>query len=321
MGEFGFVERVRRWMPPGPAHVPIGDDAAVLPVGVGCSLVATTDALVDGTHFRLDWSTPADAGFKAAVANISDLAAMGAEPRWLLVALLAPGTATEELLDGLYAGLREACELHDAVVVGGDTVRGGTLALAVTALGEVRGEPLRRTGARPGDVLAVTGPLGLAQAGVHVLLAQSPPDVPAEDVRACLSAHRRPRARVPEGRRLREWGAHAALDLSDGLYSDALRLAEASGVGVEIDADAAPIAPAVRRVEEAMDGDPLETALGGGEDYELLVALPADRLEGSGVELHPVGRVVEEGMWLVRAGERRPLPGGGWDHFHRSEAE
>ena len=315
LGEFGFLDEVRRWLPPGRAGVGIGDDAAVVRLSDGASLVATTDALVEGVHFRWDWSTPADVGHKAVAVNVSDVAAMGAEPRWLLVSLCAPPETSTDLLRELYEGFAQACAAVGAELVGGDTVGADQIVLAVTALGEVAGDPLLRSGAEVGDVLAVTGPLGRAAAGVNLLLSQDPKNVSPEDGLACMDAHRRPVPRVKEGPLLRAAGVHAAIDVSDGLASDARRLAESSGVGVELDADRLPVAPEARRIADARGWDAERMVLGGGEDLELLVAVAPGDLGDLPVELIEVGRVVDEGVWLVRGSDRSPLDTEGWDHF------
>jgi thiamine-monophosphate kinase len=315
LGEFGFLERVRQWVPEGSALVGIGDDAAVARMSDGAALVATVDTLVEGVHFRWDWSAPADVGHKSVAVNASDLAAMGATPRWILLSLCAPSSTSEDLLHELIDGLAEACAEYGAELIGGDTVAGDQLVISVTALGEVDSDPLRRSGAKPGDVLAVTGPLGRAAVGVNLLLSQNPRKVSPEDALACIDAHRRPVARVDDGRRLRRGGAHAAIDLSDGLASDVRRLTEASGVGAEIDIERVPVAPEARRVAEARGWDVEQIVLGGGEDYELLVALPSDQAGSVGVGLVEIGRVVDEGLWLMRQGRREPLVFEGWDHF------
>ncbi len=315
LGEFGFLERVRRWLPEGAVPVGIGDDAAVARVRDGSSLVATTDALVEGTHFRWDWSSPADVGYKSVSVNVSDLAAMGAEPRWLLLALCAPPSTPDERLEGLYEGISQACGTYGAELIGGDTVSADKVVLAVTALGEIQGDPLRRSGAKAGDVLAVTGPLGRAATGVNLLLSQDSKRVSPEDALACMDAHRRPAARVAEGLALRRAGVHAAIDISDGLASDIRRLAEASSVGIELDAARLPVAAEARRIAEARGWDQERMVLGGGEDLELLVALPPGQTSAVGVDLIEIGCVVEDGLWLTRDGERLPLPDAGWDHF------
>jgi thiamine-monophosphate kinase len=267
--------------------------------------------LVEGVHFRWTWSSPADVGYKSVAVNVSDLAAMGAEPRWLLLSLVAPVATREEILRGIFEGVGDACREYGTELVGGDTVRGDQLVLAVTALGELEGDPLRRTGAKIGDVLAVTGPLGRSAAGMNLLLSQDPSKAPPDDALACIDAHRRPRARVAEGIALRRSGAHGAIDLSDGLASDVRRLAEASAVGVEI--DTVPVAAEARRVADAHGWDAERMALAGGEDFELLVAVP-DGLETE-LDLVRIGRVVPGGVWLTAGGGRTELPTSGWDHF------
>ena len=314
LGEFGFIDRMRSWLPPGSAVVGIGDDAAVADIE-GSRIVATADALVEGVHFRLDWSTASDVGFKSVSVNVSDLAAMGAVPRWLLLVLCAPPSAGADVLESLYGGVIEACALYGTEVIGGDTVRSSELMLAVTALGEIEGDPLLRSGAKSGDVLAVTAPLGKAAAGVRLLASSDLNGVIPEDGVACIDAHRRPVARVQEGSKLKAAGAHATIDISDGLASDARRIAEASGVGVEIDAERVPVAPEARGVAEDRGWDALELAIVGGEDLELLVAIPPGGPTASELGLIEVGRVVEDGVWLVRDGARIELGTTGWDHF------
>ena len=310
-GEFGFIERMRSWLPDGGAAVGTGDDAAV--VDASGRIVASTDALVEGVHFRSDWSSPSDIGFKAVSVNVSDIAAMGACPKWVLLALCAPPETNEEVLRGLYEGIEEACAAYETELVGGDTVRARQMTLAVTAIGEIEGEPVRRSGAEVGDVLAVTGPLGRAAVGVNLLLSQDAKDASPEDAIACMAAHRRPHARVDAGAQLQQVAAHAAIDLSDGLGSDARRLAEASRVGIEIDLGRVPVAPEAGRIAASRGWDIERLVLGGGEDFELLVALPRSQLEGT--DWIEIGRVVDEGMWLVRDGQSVPLPDEGYDHF------
>jgi thiamine-monophosphate kinase len=307
LGEFGFLDRVRDWIGPSTAPVGFGDDAAVVDVGDGRHVVAAADAFVEGNHFRWEWSSPADVGWKSIVANISDVAAMGAVPRWALVSLGLPAATKENRLRGLYEGMAEACLTYGCELIGGDTVRADQTFVAVTILGEIDGKPMVRSQARVGDALAVTGPLGRAAAGLNLLFAADPGNGP--DVPACITAQLRPSARVEDGVRLRAAGVRAALDVSDGLASDALRMAEASGVGVEI--TELPIAPEAARIAGARGWDAQAMTLYGGEDYELLAAVP----DGVDCDLIRVGRVVEEGMWLVHDGRRESLPEAGHDHF------
>lgn len=309
LGEFGFLERVRQWIGATSAPVGIGDDAAVVGVAAAARVVAAADAMVEGVHFRWQWSEPADVGWKAVTVNVSDIAAMGAEPRWVLVTLGVPPDTSEERLRGLYDGMQGACRAYGCELVGGDTVRAPATFVSVTVLGEIDGDAMVRSAARVGDVLAVTGPLGKAAAGLNLLIAADPGDGP--DVPACIAAQLRPKALVEAGRKLRDSGVRTAIDVSDGLASDVRRLAEASRVGVEL--HDVPVAPEARRVADARGWDAQAMTLHGGEDYELLVAAPAELATG----LTTVGRVVEDGVWIVRDGERVPLSETGYDHFSR----
>jgi thiamine-monophosphate kinase len=319
LGEFGLIDLLHARLVDVASSegivVGIGDDAAVTRTRSGATIVSTTDALVEGVHFRLDWSSAADVGFKSASVNVSDLAAMGAEPRWLLVALCAPPALSTDVVEGIYDGLTEAGALYGTDVIGGDVVRSEELVIAVTAIGELDGEPMRRSSAAPGDVVAVTGPLGRAAAGLNLLLSQDPKKVIPEHAIACIDAQRRPVARVREGRRLAAAGVRCAMDVSDGLASDARRLAEASGVGIEIDAEKVPVATEAQSVATDRGWDVDRMVLGGGEDLELLVTASGPLIDELG--LIPIGHVAAgEGVWLVGTdGTRRELDAQGWDHF------
>jgi thiamine-monophosphate kinase len=265
LGELGLLaELERRGLACG-----IENDAAELDGGV----VVTQDALVEGVHFRLDWLSWRDLGFRAAAVNLSDLAASGAEPRGLLVALGLPADTDLDAVLELYAGLNEP----GVPVVGGDTTRSDSVILSVTALGYSERVP-GRGGARPGDALVVTGPLGAAGAAFR------------------LGGYVRPPLRLEEGRSLARH-AHALLDVSDGLAADAAHIASRSGCRVVIDLDRVPLA-AGAAVED----------LGFGEDFELLAAVE----DTAGFPV--IGRCEDgDGVVLLHAGEQVEL--GGWDHF------
>ena len=294
-------------------EVGVGDDAAVLRPTPGHLLVVTTDVLVEGRHFGGALSEPEDWGWKAVAVNLSDLAAMGATARWLLLALTVPDQAPVALLERLYAGIGEACEAFAVALVGGDTAGGPVLSLAVTALGEAE-RTVTRAGAAPGDRLVVSGPLGAAAAGLALLQRDDPP---ARDLLArfpgLAAAHRRPRPELAMGRRLAQAGATAMIDLSDGLAGDALHLAEASGVGIELHDAAVPLAPGVAEAGGLLGRDPAELALGGGEDYLLAAALPATAEAGGVIDC---GRFTagDRRVRLTPAGPR-PLAGLAFDHF------
>jgi thiamine-monophosphate kinase len=295
-------------------EVGVGDDAAVLVPAPGRRLVVTTDVLVDGVHFRDDLSEPEDWGWKAVAANVSDVAAMGGEPRWLVVALTVPAGTAVERLERVYAGLAEACRAFVVALVGGDTSAGPALSLAVTALGEA-GQVVTRSGARPGDRLAVSGPLGAAAAGLALL---ERGDAGARELLgrfpSLAAAHRRPRPDLAAGPRLARAGATAMVDVSDGLAGDALHLAEASGTGLEVVDAAVPLAAGVAEAAALLGRDPVELALGGGEDFVLAAALPRAADVGGVVDC---GRFVADPARRVRQTQAgpRPLAGLAYDHF------
>ena len=268
-------------------------------------VVASTDLLVEGVHFRRDWSTANDVGHKAAARSLADIAAMGATPTALLVGLSTPGSLDVEWVDGLQAGLREECGEVGAAIVGGDVVAGEQVTLAVTALGDLAGRaPVTLDGAKPGDVVAVCGRLGWSAAGYAVLSRgfRSPVQV--------VSAHRRPEPPYAEGPAAAELGATSMTDVSDGLIGDLGHIAEASGVRIDLSAARIDIPAKIREVGAALNVDPLVWVLTGGEDYSLVATFPANtRLPDTWTV---IGQVAEgEG---VRVDGRRWAQGG-HEHF------
>jgi thiamine-monophosphate kinase len=302
VGEFGLIARITAALPAGGAGVPLGpgDDAAVVAAPDG-RVVATTDLLVEGRHFRLDWSSPYDVGRKAAAQNLADVAAMGARPTALLVGLAAPASFAVADAEALAAGLAFEAGSCGAAVVGGDVVAAPSLMLAVTALGDLEGRaPVTRAGARPGDVLVVAGTLGAAAAGLAALRA-------GRIDLAAVVAHRVPVPPYGAGPALAAAGATAMIDVSDGLSGDLGHVARASGVRLVVDVAALPVDPMVAEAAAALGVDPLEWVLGGGEDHALVAALPA---APPGYPV--VGRVVEgSGVEWVGA-DRAPAS---YDHF------
>jgi thiamine-monophosphate kinase len=241
---------------------------------------------------------------------------MGAQARWLVVALTVPEQARVEELERVYAGIGQACRAFGVSLVGGDTSAGPALSLTVTALGEAD-LVVRRSGARPGDRLAVTGPLGAAAAGLALLQRDDGPARALLDrFPGLAAAHRRPLPDLGMGPRLAAAGATAMLDVSDGLAGDALHLAEASGVGVEIRDATVPLAPGVAEAAELLGRDPLELALGGGEDFVLAAALPRTADLGGVLDC---GRFTPDPTQRVRLTRNGPLPLAGlaYDHFRR----
>ena len=299
-------------------RVGIGDDAAVLEMigaaGTGL-LVWTVDAQVEGTHFRTDWVSWEDVGWRSFMAAASDLAAMGAEPVAALSALALAPSVDDEALDALTRGQAAAAAEVGAPVVGGNLARGTETSVTTTLLGRAVA-PVLRTGALPGDGLWLAGPVGLAGVGLALLGANvQSARMQSAGVSACLQAWRRPVARIAEGRSL-AGVAHAAIDLSDGLAHDAWQLAEASGVRLVLDLASVLAAggEALASGAAALGSDPAEHALYGGEDYALLAASPRELpgfVQIGTVEAHDTGaRVLMKTPQGTVAVEPR-----GFDHF------
>ena len=326
MGEFDLLARVReRLPPPGPrVRLGSGDDAAV--TVPGGATATSVDALVDGVHFRRGQASLAQIGAKGLAAALSDLAAMGAEPGEAYVVLGVPTDLDEdgcmELLDGLTSVAVET----GTTLAGGDVTRAPALSLAITVVGHAPdpGLLVTRSGGRPGDVLAVTGELGGAAAGLLLLERPGSGDLPTEEEAALTARQLEPRPRLGAGRALAGAGATAMIDLSDGLAGDVGQLASASGVGARIDAGALPVAGGVAEVAAATGRDALELAASGGEDYELLAALPPDGVEaaiatvatGAGAsKLTPIGELVAGAGVEIRRPDGSPVQSSGFDQL------
>ena len=325
IGEFGLIDRLRRLVPTGGPGVVlgVGDDAAVL--RFTGPVVATCDAQIEGVHFTWDLCGPDDVGWRAIAVNLSDIAAVGGTPRFVLVSLVLPPDTEIATVEGIYTGIAAASSAHAVVVAGGNVSRTpGPLAIDVTALGDA-GRVVARTGARPGDGVWITGTVGKSTAGRY--LAQHPDvRVPGRD--ALLAAFRRPTPRVRAGRLFGETPAVSAMiDTGDGTASDLVHLVTASGVGVRVDEERLPIPDGLAEAARAARADPVGWMLGGGEDYELLFTATgefdpeAPGLAGTlGVPLTRIGEILpaSDGRWIEgRGGHRRPLAAPGWDHFRR----
>lgn len=307
VGEFGLIDRVTagRRQPPSTVLGP-GDDAAVVTVPDG-RVVATTDVLVEAVHFRLDWSTPEQVGRRAAAASLADVAAMGAVPTSLLVALACPADTPVDVLTGLADGLWAEASSVGAGLVGGDVASSATLTVAVTALGTLEGrQPVTRAGARPGEVLALAGRVGWAAAGLAVLQRgfRSPG--------ALVAAHRVPEPPYAAGPEAARAGATAMIDVSDGLLADLGHVARASGVVLNVRSRMLDMPLRMAEVGSALGVDPMSWLLTGGDDHALAATFPPD------TPLPPAWVAIGE----ARAGEPavtvdgKPYEGSaGWDHF------
>lgn len=331
LGEFRLIERLARLIEreghplplPAPLESPllvgIGDDAAAWKAG-SVVQVFTTDTLVDGVHFRFSRASPWQVGWKGMAVNLSDVAAMGAIPQFALVTLGLPLEVPVAWVDDLYRGMLAATARYGAQIVGGDIVRSPVLFITVAMTGITDLPLLMRSAARPGDAIAVTGPLGGSAGGLR--LQEHPCSLPPDVGEVLREAHLLPRPRVAEGRLLVREGIRCAMDISDGLLDDLGKLCTASQVAAQITLSNVPIHPALR---QAFPQDAETLALSGGEDYELLFTGPPHVVERLVSLLPPgaavIGKVVEgppgRVQVLDKAGEEVTLAVGGWDHLRR----
>jgi thiamine-monophosphate kinase len=333
------VRRIRARLPEGPGIVVgPGDDAAA--VETGPLTLLTTDSLVEGTHFKLEWSPPRLVGRKALTVSLSDVVAMAGMPRFAMVSLVLPPDVKLEFVDGLYDGLLERAAEAGVGLVGGNVCASSTdIVIDVVLVGQ--GDALlKRSGAQPGDLVVVTGTLGAAAAGV-ALLAQGArlhddaflastglwTESSAEAVVHCLRAALDPAPPLALGRALSEHDiAHAGIDLSDGLSGDLLHVCEESGVAARIDAASVPVDPHAAKLARAQGSAGLQLALHGGEDYQLLLAVPPERVDALRdlavvweLPLTVVGEFLEgaPGLTLRKESGEEPLEPGSFEHFLR----
>ena len=319
LGEFGLIAAIQELLPADEfLAVPAGDDAAVLRVSGG-RVVATTDLLVEGRHFRRDWSGPGDVGVKAAAQNLADVAAMGAVPRTLLLGLACPPDLAVDWVLDMVRGILAECGRAGASVAGGDVTAADCIMLGITALGDLAGhEPVTRAGARPGDLVALAGQVGWSAAGLALLQAgRSVPDaVPDGDdasdgLAALVRAHLRPQPPYPAGPAAARAGATAMVDVSDGLVQDAGHIAAASGVSLNLQTARLPVSEPVRAAAGLLGSDWQQWVLAGGEDHALAATFPAGSVLPAGWSV--IGEVRGGGGVLV---DGAPWSGrGGWDHF------
>ncbi len=326
LGEFGLIARISDAVGVGQESVVvgIGDDAAVLEVSGAGYLLVTTDACLEGQHFRRQWLTASQIGWRATAAALSDIAAMGGEALAVFVSAGLPPTEEAAFAEQLLSAVHEAATEYGATLAGGDTCASpDRIYLDIVAVGQAQ-RPWLRSTARPDDVLLLTGTLGESAAALHLLEAG-----PVQDADSLPPALRRrfvrPTAQFAVARCLQRLPQPpCAIDISDGLVQDAAHIAGASQVALTLKADRLPVAEACREVAGQADVDPLEWALTGGEEYELLLALPRSLVEqartlveGEGVKLTEIGFVTAgAGVTVVEAdGKEIELDRTGWDHF------
>jgi thiamine-monophosphate kinase len=334
VGEFGLIARISAALARGIEDLPggragrprpgdkvilgIGDDAAVLR-SPDSRTVATMDVLVEGRHFRRDWSSPDDVGRKAAAQNLADVAAMGAVPTALLVGFAAPASLELRWAEEFATGLAAEGARAGAAAVGGDVSGADSIMIAVTALGDLEGRPpVTRSGARPGDIVAVAGPLGRSAAGYALLLAGLGHAAEAEDL---IAAHRRPKPPYDAGPEAARLGATAMIDVSDGLVADLGHIAAASGVGIGVRTAALECGRDLRAAADliqtagAAPPEPVGWILTGGEDHALAATFsPGTDLPGRWSVIGGVADPGGPGGRVLVDGEPAPA-GPGWDHF------
>ncbi len=316
VGEFGLIDRIGAALSgqtPGDVVVGLGDDAAVV-ARPAASVVLSTDMLVEGRHFRRDWSSGQDVGARAAAQNCIDIAVMGARPTTMVVALGLPGDLPVAWVMDFYAGLREATTGQAVTVVGGDVVRSERVVVTVTVMGEVTGaQPVRRSGAVPGDVVAVAGRLGWAAAGLSILSRgfRTP--------RGLVDAHRRPEPPYAAAAAAAAGGATSMIDVSDGLVADLGHVARASGVAIAIDPALLDVAEPVAAAAAAFNADPLVWVLTGGDDHAVAATFGRDSELPEGFTIIGTVQTVQDAGVLgapgVTVGGRVPRGPGGHDHF------
>lgn len=316
-GEFALIERLATIIPADHASLiaGVGDDAAVIRTSPEPApyLLVTTDILVEDQHFTSKWAKPGQIGTKAAECNISDIAAMGGRPTWMFISLVLTKETEVVWAENLYAGISASCRRHGVVVAGGDTTQGSVNTINITLLGTVSQEQLcLRSHAKPGDHLMVTGTLGASAAALSFLQQNKSPTA------YLLDKHLAPRCRLDASETIAPL-ANAMIDISDGLGAEVHHICRHSKVGAEIYADAIPLHEDVMAAGQALGLDPMDFALCGGEDFELLFSIAPKNiptLSKQGISFFSVGSVTEknEGPLLLTSGGQKPLPGG-YDHF------
>jgi thiamine-monophosphate kinase len=330
LGEFGLIARLTQGLKTRKdVALGVGDDAAVLTPPPGSQLVATCDALVAGQHFTFQTSEPAEIGHKALAVNLSDVAAMGAEPLWALVSLHLPSRLESSTLDALYGGIRALARRFDVAIVGGNiTATTGPLTIDITLLGACpTGRAITRAGGQPGDALVLVGTLGAATAGLLVSTERDRLGGVAPEMMArARHAQVAPEPLVETGRALAATGTlHAMIDVSDGLAGDLSHLCAASGVGALLEARALPVDPAAGAIASALGREALTLAITGGEDYALLCAVAPESVAATlaavtatGAAVSVIGKLTaaDEGLRIqLSDGSVASIEASGWDHL------
>ena len=330
LGEFGFIAWLAKSIGQSlPSDLTgIGDDCAVLPWKGDQKLLVTTDLLLDGVHFLKEKIAARDLGYKSLAVNLSDIAAMGGRPLWAFLSLALPAETKISWAEDFFSGWKSISQKAKVKLLGGDTTRTtGAMVINVALLGEARGKYIKyRSGAIPGDIVAVTGLLGSSEGGLRLVLNSQLRNLRGQDETILLRQHFHPKPQLAEGFFLAHQSqVGAMMDVSDGLDSDLRRIIERSGCGAEVYLEKLPVSPALKRCCRKYGWNQEEVAAAGGEDYCLLItvrpgslaALDRRFLRKFGRRLHPVGRITKKRGQLVyfKAGRQVTLPKSGFDHF------
>lgn len=322
LGEFGLIRRIAKGLPASSQRVAagIGDDAAALLFGPSSVVLAAADMLLEGVHFDLSYTDFFSLGWKAAAANLSDIAAMGGVPRFCLTAIAVPSDISSGDILDFYRGFERLILRHHAELVGGDTcISKNGVVVSVTMLGEVHKKGfVQRSGARPGHSIFVTGTLGDSAAGLEILRRGRRDDIPGA-VRL-IGRHLRPEPRVEWGRKIAGCGcASSMIDISDGLSSDLAHICGESGVGAELYLEQIPVSRPLTRFSMLSGRPAVDYALSGGEDYELLFTVPEPKARSipNHIPAVEIGRITDSGKIFItdESGRRRLLVPSGYDHF------
>jgi thiamine-monophosphate kinase len=355
LGEMGLIERILSgFSEPRRDRIIVGpgDDAAVIEFGETARVVVTIDTLVEGVHFRLDWSYPEALGFKSVAANLSDIAAMGGQAVGIVISLGIPPMVPVKAVDEVYRGISKALSLFGGDLLGGDTVRSSAISVSISAIGVLVGErPLLRSGARAGDKICMTGSVGRSELGLMLLkryfeLTHRPrkaaleawaertagyfkkklPSSLRKTGYACISKHLMPSPRIKEARVLSAFGPSAMIDISDGLSADLMQVARASGVGLVLREEDIPIDANARAVAQALGISPHKIALSSGEEYEILFTIPIAKMRQAaralarrcGTAVEVIGEITEDKesvLVIGTRGRKRTLVETGFRHF------
>jgi thiamine-monophosphate kinase len=311
-GEFALIRRVTGASYNDAAIIKgVGDDCAVLDYKGDNYLIVTTDMMVEGSHFSLKWFSPYQIGKKLMEVNVSDIVAMGGSPRYALISLALKRDTQVEFMDNFYRGLYESAGKHSVALIGGDTTSGNEMAVNLTLIGDADKNIVRyRSGAVPGDIICVTGSLGKSEAGLRLLM---------KGINGYTSGHLEPVSRLEgEGRAIARY-SNAMIDVSDGLGSEIIHICEESGTGARIDYEKIPVSRDTAAAAESVSADPHDYALYGGEDFEIVFAIPGENIEILKKvfnDFTAVGEILDkkEGIYIAKSGKRMNLSSG-YDHF------